>query len=107
ANLDKHVENVRLFGYDPVVALNRFPGDSEEELAILRGWAEERGVQLRSAEIWARGGEGGIELAEAVLEAADRRGEFRPLYPLEAGLEEKIETIATRVYGASGVRYTS
>lgn len=64
-------------------------------------------MQLRSAEIWARGGEGGIELAEAVLEAADRRGEFRPLYPLEAGLEEKIETIATRVYGASGVRYTS
>lgn len=106
-NLEKHVENVRLFGYEPVVALNRFPGDSEEELAILRSWAEAQGVSLRSTEIWAEGGEGGLELAEAVLEAAARGGDYRPLYPLEAGLREKIETIATRVYGAAGVDYTS
>ena len=107
ANLDKHVENVRLFGYDPVVALNRFPDDSSEELAILRGWAEEKGLRLCPAEVWAHGGEGGLELAQAVLEAAERGGDYRPLYLLEAGLEEKIEAIATRIYGASGVRYTS
>lgn len=106
ANLQKHVENVRLFGYEPVVALNRFPGDSEEELSILRGWAEEQGVRLRSAEIWAKGGEGGVELAEAVLSAAERGGAYRALYPLEASLREKIETIATRIYGAAGVEYT-
>ncbi|HLV60744.1 MAG TPA: formate--tetrahydrofolate ligase [Fredinandcohnia sp.] len=107
ANLDKHVENVRLFGYEPVVAINRFPGDHEEEYAILRGWAEERGVRLALADVWARGGEGGLELAEAVVAAAERGGDYRPLYPLETPLTEKIETIATRVYGAAKVEYTA
>src|SRR5690606_38196556 len=107
ANLDKHVENIRRFGYDPVIAVNCFPGDSPEEVAILEGWARERGVALEVASIWAEGGAGGVALAEAVLEAAERGGDYRPLYPLDAPILEKIETIATEIYGAAGVDTTS
>jgi formate--tetrahydrofolate ligase len=107
ANLDKHVENVRRFGYDPVIAVNRFPGDTEEELELLRGWAKERGVSLEVAAIWAEGGAGGTALAQAVLQAAERGGDYRPLYSLDLPIQEKIATTATEIYGADGVDYTS
>lgn len=107
ANLDKHVENVRRFGYDPVIAVNRFPGDTEEELELLRGWAKERGVSLEVAAIWAEGGAGGTALAQAVLQAAERGGDYRPLYSLDLPIQEKIATIATEIYGADGVDYTT
>jgi len=106
ANLDKHVENARLFGHTPVVALNRFRDDSAAELEILRAWAAEREVPFAVADVWARGGEGGTELAEAVLRAAESPTEFKPLYPLEAPIQDKIERIATAIYGADGVEYT-
>ena len=103
ANLEKHVENVELFGYKPVIALNRFPSDAPEEIALVRAFAEERGLPFAPSEVYAQGGEGGLELAERVLEALDLPHAYRPLYPLEASLEAKVEAIATRVYGAEGV----
>lgn len=106
ANLEKHVENVELFGYKPVIALNRFPSDAPEEIALVRAFAEERGLPFALSEVYAQGGEGGLELAERVLEALDLPHAYRPLYPLEAPLEAKVEAIATRVYGAEGVEWS-
>jgi formate--tetrahydrofolate ligase len=106
ANLEKHVENVELFGYRPVIALNRFPTDAEEEVALVQGFAEERGLLFAQSEVYARGGEGGLELAEKVLEALASPHAYRPLYPLDWPLEAKIEAIAKAVYGAEGVAYT-
>lgn len=105
-NLEKHVENVELFGYRPVLALNRFPSDSEEEIALLKAFARERGLRFALSEVYTKGGEGGLTLAEEVLAALEDPHAYRPLYPLEMPLAEKIETIARKIYGAEGVRYT-
>ncbi len=106
ANLEKHVENARLFGFNPVIALNRFADDSVEELALLRAWAKEKELSFAEADIWARGGAGGVELAEAVLQAAEEPTSLELLYPVEASIEDKLHRIATAVYGADGVDYT-
>jgi formate--tetrahydrofolate ligase len=105
ANLRKQIENVRLHGVTPVVAVNAFPGDHDSEHRALSEVAEEAGVRAAVCTHFARGGKGAVELAEAVAEAAEEPGEFRLLYPDDASLREKIETIATRVYGADGVDY--
>jgi formate--tetrahydrofolate ligase len=105
ANLRKQIENVRLHGVTPVVAVNAFPGDHDSEHRALREVAEEAGVRAAVCTHFARGGKGAVELAEAVAEAAEEPGKFRLLYPDDASLREKIETIATRVYGADGVDY--
>jgi formate--tetrahydrofolate ligase len=105
ANLRRQVENVRLHGVTPVVAVNAFPTDHDSEHKAVRELAEELGVRAAVCTHFADGGRGAAELAEAVAEAADEPGDFRLLYPDEASLREKIETIATRVYGADGVDY--
>jgi formate--tetrahydrofolate ligase len=105
ANLRKQLDNVRLHGVTPVVAINAFPTDHESEHRALREIAEEAGVRAAVCTHFARGGKGAVELAEAVAEAAEAPGEFRFLYPDEASLRDKIETIATKVYGADGVDY--
>ena len=105
ANLRKQLDNVRLHGVTPVVAVNAFPTDHESEHRALREIAEEAGVRAAVCTHFARGGKGAVELAEAVAEAAEAPGEFRFLYPDEASLRDKIETIATKVYGADGVDY--
>ncbi len=107
ANLRRHVENVRRFGVPPVVALNRFASDTDAELdAVLQACAE-MGVPAALADVHAHGGAGAAELAERVMALADAgTADFKPLYPLDAPLSEKIETIATRIYGADGVTYT-
>jgi len=105
ANLRKQIDNVRLHGVTPVVAVNAFPTDHESEHQALREIAEEAGVRAAVCTHFARGGKGAVELAEAVAEAAEAPGDFRLLYPDDASLREKIETIATRVYGADGVDY--
>jgi formate--tetrahydrofolate ligase len=105
ANLRKQLDNVRLHGVTPVVAVNAFPTDHESEHRALREIAEDAGVRAAVCTHFARGGKGAVELAEAVAEAAEQPGEFRFLYPDEASLREKIQTIATRVYGADGVDY--
>jgi formate--tetrahydrofolate ligase len=105
ANLLKQVENIRLHGVTPVVAINAFPTDHPSELAAIREIAQSAGVRVAVSTVVAEGGRGGVELAEAVAEAAAEPSTFRLLYPDTASLREKIETIATRVYGADGVDY--
>jgi len=106
ANLRKQVENVLVHGVTPVVAINAMPGDFASEHAAIREIAAGMGVRCAVSTHFADGGRGAAELAEAVAEAAEQPGDFRFLYPAEAPLREKIETIATRIYGADGVDYT-
>jgi formate--tetrahydrofolate ligase len=105
-NLAKHIENAGAFGRTPVVALNRFGDDTDDEIAVVRRACEALDVPFAISDHFARGGEGATELARTVTSVACQ-GEhpFPPLYPLEAPLEQKLETIARRMYGAEGVRY--
>src|SRR5215210_3843682 len=105
ANLRKQIENIRLHGVSPVVAINAFPGDHPSEHAAIAEIAAEMGARVAVCTHFADGGRGARELAEAVAEAADEPSDFRFLYPDSASLQEKIETIATKVYGADGVDY--
>jgi formate--tetrahydrofolate ligase len=107
ANLRKQLENVRAHGVTPVVAINAMPGDFISEHAAIREVADSMGVRSAVCTHFADGGRGAAELAEAVAEAAEEPGEFRFLYPAEASLRTKIETIATRLYGADGVDYSA
>ena len=104
-NLRKQIENVRLHGVSPVVAINAFPTDHPSEHAAIREVAEGMGARVAVCNHFTEGGAGAVELAEAVAEAAEEPSRFRFLYPEEASLREKIETIATKVYGADGVAY--
>jgi formate--tetrahydrofolate ligase len=104
-NLRKHVENVRMHGVTPVIAINAMPGDFPSEHAALSEFADSIGIRSAVCTNFADGGAGAAELAEAVAQAAEEPVDFRFLYPSEASLREKIETIATRVYGADGVDY--
>jgi formate--tetrahydrofolate ligase len=104
-NLRKQIENIRLHGVSPVVAVNSFPTDHDSEHEAIREIAEEMGARVAICNHFSEGGKGAVELAEAVAEAAEEPTEFHFLYPEEAPLKEKIEAIATRVYGADGVEY--
>jgi formate--tetrahydrofolate ligase len=104
-NLRKQIENIRLHGVSPVVAINAFPTDHASEHAAIREIAEGMGARVAVCNHFAEGGAGAVELADAVAEATEEPTEFRFLYPEEASLREKIETIATNVYGADGVAY--
>ncbi len=103
SNLRKQIENVLIHGVTPVVAINAFPGDFDSEYAAVRSIAEEMGVRSAVSTHFRDGGAGAAELAEAVVAAAEEPSSFRFLYPLEAPLLTKLETIATSVYGADGV----
>ena len=106
-NLEKHIENVNKFGVPTVVAINRFPDDSEAELELVRRKCEELGVNVALSEVWANGGEGGEELANAVVDVLENEeSKFKFLYDEKAPIKEKIETIATEIYGADGVDYS-
>ncbi len=105
ANLRKQVDNIRIHGVTPVVAINAFPTDHPSEQAAVREIAEELGVRAALCNNFADGGRGATDLAEAVAEAAHEPSSFHFLYPAEATLREKIETVATKVYGADGVEY--
>ncbi len=107
ANLRKQIENMRLHGVSPVVAINAFPTDHPSEYRAIEELAGEMGARCAVSTHFADGGRGAAELAEAVAEAAAETSEFRLLYTDEASLREKIETIATRVYGAAGVEYSA
>ena len=106
ANLARHVENVRKFGVPPVVALNRFSADTEEELERVMSLAERLGVPVALSEVWAKGGEGGRETAEGVLKVlGEGKAAFKPLYDAAKPIREKIETIAREIYRADGVNF--
>jgi len=105
-NLEKQIENVRLHGIPVVVAVNRFPGDTDAEIEFVRAAAVEAGaLEAHVSTLFSDGGKGGEALAHALVKAADQPSSFRFLYPSEASLKEKIETLATRIYGADGVDY--
>ena len=106
-NLEKHIENVHKFGVPTVVAINRFPDDTEAELELVREKCEDLGVNVALSEVWAKGGEGGVELAEKLVEVLENEeSQFEFLYDTEASIEEKIGTIAEEIYGADGVDYS-
>lgn len=108
ANLAKHVAILRGFGLPVVVAINHFPKDTDEELARLKGWCDTQGLSNAFTEAFTRGAEGAADLAHAVLQAIDTTPEpaLKPSYELARPLEEKIEAVATKVYGAAGVDYS-
>ena len=106
-NLDKHIENIRLFNINPIVAINQFTADTEEEIEIVKAHCETMNVQVSVNSAWADGGKGAEELAEKVVKAADTCTVcFEPLYKFEWDVEKKIETIAKKVYGAKAVEYS-
>lgn len=105
ANLIAHIETVRKSGIAPVVCINHFATDHADEVAVVRRAGEAAGARVAVSRHWAQGGAGAIELAEAVADACDQRTDFRFLYPLEMPLKERIQTIATEVYGADGVTF--
>lgn len=107
-NLEKHIENLHKYGVPVVVTLNRFMTDSQKELDYVKEFCEQRGCEFALSEVWEKGGEGGIELAEKVIETLEKKtSDFHVLYPDEMGLKQKIETIAKEIYGADGVEYDS
>ena len=107
-NLEKHLENMQFFGPPVVVAINRFPDDTDAEVALLRERAGAMGAKVVLSDVWALGGEGGVELAEEVVricESSDVKPPFRFAYELGMTIPQKIEAIATQIYGADGVDY--
>ncbi len=106
-NLEKHIENVKKFGVPCVVAINIFAQDTAEELEAVREHCAKHGVNVALSDVFAKGGEGGIDLAKEVIALADSgESKFAPIYPLDMSLKGKIETIAKEIYGADGVKYT-
>ncbi|WP_347550237.1 formate--tetrahydrofolate ligase [Pseudalkalibacillus hwajinpoensis] len=108
ANLEHHVSSIKKYGIPFVVAINRFVTDTELEVNSLLNWCEKNDIPVALTDVWARGGKGGIELAQTLLqEIESKENHFKPIYELHASLEEKIETIAKEIYGADGVEFTS
>ncbi len=107
-NIEKHVENVRKFGVPAVVAINKFPADTDAELKLLDELCKKLGVDVVLSDVWAKGGEGGVDLAEKVVELAESgKADFKPLYQLDMPVKQKIETVAKEIYGADGVDFSA
>lgn len=107
ANLEAHIHNVRQHGVPPVVSLNVFDGDSSDEHKAIMDRCAGLGVPCVKTEIWAKGGEGGLELADAVLDTVENgEASYKPLYALDLSIKEKVQTVATEVYGAADINYT-
>ena len=106
ANLTHHIKNVRKAGISPVVCINAFYNDTDAEIAKVRELAEAAGAKVALSRHWEKGGDGAIEFAEAVIEACEEKTEFKFLYALDQPVKERIELIATEVYGADGVEYS-
>lgn len=106
-NLEKHIENLQKYGVPVVVTLNSFLTDTEREYQFVRDFCEERGCEFALSEVWAKGGEGGVALAEKVLKTLEtKESHYCPIYPLDMKLEDKIDTIAREIYGADKVTYS-
>ena len=107
SNLTKHIENIHGFGLPAVVAINAFPTDTPEELAFVEKKCRELGAEVALSEVWAKGGEGGIALAEKVEEAFQKPADFKFMYDVEDSIPDKITAIARKIYGADGVEFTA
>ena len=107
-NLEKHIENIHKYGVPIVVALNAFVSDTPEEIAFVKQFCEDRECEFAISEVWEKGGEGGVALAEKVLDTLEHKESyFAPLYPDEMPLMDKIHTVASEIYGAGDVTYTA
>ncbi len=106
-NLAAHVENMKKFGVPVVVAINHFLTDSDEEIAVLENYCRENDVEFALSDVFAKGGEGGVALAEKVVKACEKPANFAPLYDIELPIKEKIDIIAKNIYGADSVVYSS
>lgn len=106
-NLGVHIDNMRSYGVPVVVAINRFDTDTKRELAFIEQYCTQKGADFALSEVFAKGGAGGIALAQKICRAVEQPSEFSPVYPLDIPLKQKILAVATKIYGASGVVYTS
>ena len=110
-NLEKHIENMKKYNIPVVVAINKFITDTDAEIAAIREFCNELGAEVALCEIWEKGGEGGKELVEKVIEAVEKNEKatkkYKPLYKLDLSVQEKIEIIAKEIYGANGVKFTT
>ena len=106
-NLGAHIENMKKFGVPVVVAINRFHTDSDAELKLIADYCESLGADFALSEVFAKGGQGGVELAKKVVEACEKPANFAPIYDEKLSIKEKINAIATTIYGADGVNYTA
>ncbi len=107
-NLEKHLENIKQFNVTPVIAINRFSTDTDDEVQVIMDKAKELGIRCAVADLWAKGGDGAIDLANKVIEVAESNPPvFDPMYDWSWSVEKKIETLATKIYGAEHVEYTA
>lgn len=107
ANLEKHIENIKKFGLPPVVAINRFPSDTENEIKFMEEKLAKMGIECALTEVFTKGGDGALELAKKVVKVCDEdKADFKPLYDVNLSIKEKLEIIAKEVYGADGVEFT-
>lgn len=107
-NLEKHLENALKFNIVPVIAINRFASDSDAEIQLIKDFAKTKNIKVALADVWAKGGEGALELAHCVIDVVEsKKSNFTPLYNWDSSVTHKIETIAKQIYGADGVDYTS
>ncbi|MEZ4795702.1 MAG: formate--tetrahydrofolate ligase [Flavobacteriaceae bacterium] len=107
-NLEKHLENVKQFGLTPVIAINKFISDTDAEIDIIKAFAKTKGTRVALAEVWAKGGKGALELAQHVVDIVEGGfSKFKPMYSWSMSVEDKIKTIATKIYGADDVEYSS
>ena len=106
-NLGAHIDNLNKFGVPVIVAINTFNSDSEKEIDYIKSYCIKKGVEFAQSEVFSKGGDGGLELAEAVIKAANMPSEFMPIYDLNMSIKEKINAVATKIYGANAVEYTT
>ena len=107
-NLEKHIENLQKFGVPIVVTLNSFVSDTADEIKFVENFCKERGCEFALADVWGKGGDGGVELAKKVIETIEtKESKFAPIYSNEISIKEKIETVAKEIYGADGVNFAS
>lgn len=105
-NLAKHIDTIQQFGLPYVIAINQFVSDTEKEIEALENWCQENGHPMSLSTVWADGGKGAIDLANKVVELCEKENNYAPLYDVDKSIEEKITTIAQKVYGADGVEFT-
>jgi formate--tetrahydrofolate ligase len=107
-NLEKHLENIKQFGLTPVIAINRFLSDHDDEVEVITNFAKANNIRVAVTEVWAKGGKGAIDLAKHVVEIVEEKSSnFKPLYNWDLDVKSKIETIAKKIYGADGVEYSN
>ncbi|MGA7874262.1 MAG: formate--tetrahydrofolate ligase, partial [Desulfoferrobacter sp.] len=105
-NMVHHINTIRKAGINPVVCINAFHTDTKDEIALVRKYAEQAGARCALSEHWAKGGEGALEFADAVIDACNEKNDFKFLYPMETKLRDRVALIAKEVYGADGVSWT-